>query len=108
MTILCDHYLSSETLAEATSAQFESAPSANLAHHILGLEFDPRERIHPEGSSMTDIARLFQAFLAPAIFVSATALLILSINVRLWVSSADCGSTYTLSMTPPRMTECKK
>ena len=32
---------------------------------------------------MTDIARLFQAFLAPAIFVSATALLVLSINVRL-------------------------
>ena len=32
---------------------------------------------------MTDIARLFQAFLASAIFVSATALLILSINVRL-------------------------
>ena len=32
---------------------------------------------------MSDIARLFQAFLAPAIFVSATALLILSINVRL-------------------------
>jgi drug/metabolite transporter (DMT)-like permease len=32
---------------------------------------------------MLDIARLFQAFLAPAIFVSATALLVLSINVRL-------------------------
>jgi hypothetical protein len=32
---------------------------------------------------MTDITRLFQAFLAPAIFVSATSLLILSINVRL-------------------------
>ena len=32
---------------------------------------------------MTDITRLFQAFLAPAIFVSATALLVLSINVRL-------------------------
>lgn len=32
---------------------------------------------------MTDIARLFQAFLAPAIFVSAIGLLILSINVRL-------------------------
>jgi amino acid permease len=32
---------------------------------------------------MIDIARLFQAFLAPAIFVSAAALLILSINVRL-------------------------
>lgn len=32
---------------------------------------------------MPDIARLFQAFLAPAIFVSATALLALSINVRL-------------------------
>jgi ABC-type transport system involved in cytochrome bd biosynthesis fused ATPase/permease subunit len=32
---------------------------------------------------MTDIGRLFQAFLAPAIFVSATGLLILSINVRL-------------------------
>jgi hypothetical protein len=32
---------------------------------------------------MVDIARLFQAFLAPAIIISATALLILSINVRL-------------------------
>jgi hypothetical protein len=32
---------------------------------------------------MIDIFRLFQAFLAPAIFVSATSLLILSINVRL-------------------------
>src|SRR5262249_13819117 len=33
--------------------------------------------------AMNDIGRLFQAFVAPAIFVSATALLILSINVRL-------------------------
>lgn len=32
---------------------------------------------------MNAIARLFQAFLAPAIFVSATGLLILSVNVRL-------------------------
>jgi Protein of unknown function (DUF2721) len=32
---------------------------------------------------MNDIVRLFQAFLAPAIFVSATGLLILSVNVRL-------------------------
>jgi Protein of unknown function (DUF2721) len=32
---------------------------------------------------MNDIGRLFQAFLAPAIFVSAASLLILSINVRL-------------------------
>lgn len=32
---------------------------------------------------MGNIARLFQAFVAPAIFFSATALLILSINVRL-------------------------
>lgn len=32
---------------------------------------------------MNDIGRLFEAFLAPAIFVSATALLIMSINVRL-------------------------
>src|SRR5262245_15803870 len=32
---------------------------------------------------MTEVSRVFQAFLAPAIFVSATALLILSINVRL-------------------------
>jgi hypothetical protein len=32
---------------------------------------------------MNDIARLFQAFLAPAIFVSASSLLLLSINVRL-------------------------
>ena len=31
----------------------------------------------------TDIARLFQAFVAPAIFVSAAALLLLSLNVRL-------------------------
>ena len=30
-----------------------------------------------------ETGRLFQAFVAPAIFVSATALLILSINVRL-------------------------
>jgi ABC-type transport system involved in cytochrome bd biosynthesis fused ATPase/permease subunit len=37
----------------------------------------------PTRTSMNDIARLFQAFLAPAIFVSATGLLILSINVRL-------------------------
>lgn len=32
---------------------------------------------------MNDISRLFQAFLAPAIVISATSLLILSINVRL-------------------------
>lgn len=32
---------------------------------------------------MSDVIRLFQAFLAPALFVSATALLVLSINVRL-------------------------
>ena len=32
---------------------------------------------------MPDITRLFQAFVAPSIFVSATALLVLSINVRL-------------------------
>ncbi len=32
---------------------------------------------------MNDIGRLFQAFVAPAIFVSATALLVLSVNVRL-------------------------
>lgn len=32
---------------------------------------------------MDEIGRLFQAFLAPAIFVSAASLLILSINVRL-------------------------
>lgn len=32
---------------------------------------------------MNTVGRLFQAFVAPAIFVSATALLILSVNVRL-------------------------
>jgi len=32
---------------------------------------------------MNDISRLFQAFLAPALLISATSLLILSINVRL-------------------------
>ena len=34
-------------------------------------------------TGMNDVSRLFQAFLAPAIIISATALLILSINVRL-------------------------
>lgn len=32
---------------------------------------------------MVDVARLFQAFVAPAIFVSAAALMVLSLNVRL-------------------------
>ncbi|HEY1262431.1 MAG TPA: DUF2721 domain-containing protein [Terriglobales bacterium] len=32
---------------------------------------------------MNDVVRLFQAFVAPAIFVSASALLVLSVNVRL-------------------------
>ncbi len=32
---------------------------------------------------MPDVGRLFQAFVAPAIFVSAAALLVLSLNVRL-------------------------
>ncbi len=49
----------------------------------IGLESGTGERASTSEGSMTDIARLFQAFLAPAIFVSATALLILSINVRL-------------------------
>ena len=35
---------------------------------------------------MTDIARLFQAFLAPGIFVSATVLLILSTNLILSIN----------------------
>jgi Protein of unknown function (DUF2721) len=35
------------------------------------------------GFSMNDVPRLFQAFVAPAIFVSAEALLLLSLNVRL-------------------------
>lgn len=38
-------------------------------------------RIRPAG--MDDITRLFQAFVAPGLFVSATALLVLSVNVRL-------------------------
>jgi ABC-type multidrug transport system fused ATPase/permease subunit len=50
---------------------------------MVELESGTTERVsNPEGS-MTDISRLLQAFLAPAIFVSATGLLILSINVRL-------------------------
>ena len=41
-------------------------------------------RVRSSITSMPDIPLLFQAFLAPAIFVSAsTGLLILSINVRL-------------------------
>jgi hypothetical protein len=49
----------------------------------IGLESGRGEHATTSEGSMTDIARLFQAFLAPAIFVSATALLVLSINVRL-------------------------
>jgi len=49
----------------------------------LAVAKAPLVRVSTAKGSMTDIARLFQAFLAPAIFVSATALLVLSINVRL-------------------------
>lgn len=46
----------------------------------LSLSLRPiRDSLTP----MNDIGRLFQAFVAPAIFFSATALFILSINVRL-------------------------
>ncbi len=55
----------------------------NLPQPGVGLESGIGERASTAEGSMTDIARLFQAFLAPAIFVSATSLLILSINVRL-------------------------
>jgi hypothetical protein len=55
----------------------------NLPQPGIGLESGIGERASTAEGSMTDIARLFQAFLAPAIFVSATSLLILSINVRL-------------------------
>lgn len=53
-----------------------------------GVERGKRARIEAEKlfahkEFMNDVSRLFQAFLAPAIFVSATSLLILSINVRL-------------------------
>ena len=41
------------------------------------------KNVYANKGFMTDISRLFQAFLAPAIFVSATSLLVLSINVRL-------------------------
>jgi hypothetical protein len=46
---------------------------------LIGKRPDTFEMVQ----SMNDIGRIFQAFLAPALFVSATALLILSINVRL-------------------------
>lgn len=49
----------------------------------IRLESEIGEHASTSEDFMTDIARLFQAFLAPAIFVSATALLVLSINVRL-------------------------
>lgn len=58
------------------------APGFHQAMSI-GLESGRGEHASTSEGSMTDIARLFQAFLAPAIFVSATALLVLSINVRL-------------------------
>jgi uncharacterized protein DUF2721 len=73
--------------AKDLSAQIH-ASSATKA----GLAPEPRRLYNSEranaftlrkGSAMTDITRLFQAFLAPALFVSATSLLILSINVRL-------------------------
>jgi hypothetical protein len=58
------------------------APGFHQAMSV-GLESGRGEHASTSEGSMTDIARLFQAFLAPAIFVSATALLVLSINVRL-------------------------
>ncbi|HEX3662591.1 MAG TPA: DUF2721 domain-containing protein [Acidobacteriaceae bacterium] len=48
--------------------------------------WQPSLDLDPTRASLTlmnDISRLFQAFVAPAIFFSATALFILSINVRL-------------------------
>jgi hypothetical protein len=48
-----------------------------------GSRLDDSRPESAQGFSTINIGRLFQAFLAPAIFVSATALLILSINVRL-------------------------
>ena len=57
---------------------------------------------------MTDIARLFQASLAPALFVSATALLTSRSTSGSWVSSADCDRMCTPSMTPPGITACTK
>ena len=50
---------------------------------------------------MTEISRLFQAFLAPALFVSVTALLILSINVRLMGIVSRLGQ-YVHANTAPR------
>src|SRR5690349_19140997 len=48
---------------------------------ILQANLDPI--FQSVSQPMNDISRLFQAFVAPAIFISATSLLILSINVRL-------------------------
>lgn len=59
-----------------------SRETPTFAATRIGLESEQENARTPE-ASMTNIARLFQAFLAPAILVSATALLVLSINVRL-------------------------
>lgn len=55
-----------------------------ICRNQYGLQSGTRKRNSDFARlAMIDIARLFQAFLAPGLFVSATALLILSINVRL-------------------------
>ena len=66
-------------LAEShfASLSFSSPPRRDILTCI------PGNISVPEIFKMNDLGRLFQAFLAPAIFVSATSLLILSINVRL-------------------------
>ena len=72
------------TAESAAPSNLHARASSNVPDRLDELESGPPECAHAsEGSAMTDIARLFQAFLAPALFVSATALLILSINVRL-------------------------
>src|ERR1035441_4798325 len=66
-----------------TMSPTQSGPCAGAPGWSELLNAGTGERASTSEDSMTDIARLFQAFLAPAIFVSATGLLILSINVRL-------------------------
>jgi hypothetical protein len=52
--------------------------SLEMKHGPVGPSLRPLER-YP----MDNVIRLFQAFVAPAIFVSAISLLVLSVNVRL-------------------------
>lgn len=68
---------------DSVVTEIQSFTYESVSHKKIELKSGKESALPLRKGSMTDITRLFQAFLAPAIFVSATALLVLSINVRL-------------------------